>query len=249
MTMKRIFVLMLLLASMLTSCYQPVTNTPSIPSIAANPAGSTNAESEHTIAEIPQPDRTFEFELLPEDMKGQNIQTIFAQAELGYSAHDPSVLYERFPEIVTAEVTAIGVGRNYSETKDRYTMTFSPITIKVDQVWKGSYFREGETISLFVYGGYLPYRELEKSFLPEDIKAQQTKLTMTEEEKNSTWYFEEFDGRSFPEVGKKYLLHVYRDDYGEHYISGWGLGIQEIDPMSNILPSGQTVEEYMKDLQ
>ena len=30
---------------------------------------------------------------------------------------DPAVLYKKFPDIVTAEVLSIGVGRNYSDTK------------------------------------------------------------------------------------------------------------------------------------
>ncbi|MFZ2256885.1 MAG: hypothetical protein WAV55_01930 [Clostridiaceae bacterium] len=63
-------------------------------------------------------------------------------------------------------------------------MTFSPVTIQVEKVWKGSYFKEFEKISLFVYGGYLPYREMEKSFHPDDVKAQQTKRTLSEAEKN-----------------------------------------------------------------
>ena len=130
-----------------------------------------------------------------------------------------------------------------------YFIRSFPVTIKVEKIWKGSYFKEGEKISLFVYGGYLPYRQMEKTFHPDDVKAQQTKRALSEAEKDSTWYFDDMDGRSFLEVGKKYLLHIHQDEFNEHYISGWGLGIQEIDPDTGKLPSLQSVAEYMKKLE
>ena len=195
------------------------------------------------------PDRTFVYDSLPQDINAQKIIKIQTEAELAYHAMDPAVLYKKFPDIVTAEVLSIGVGRNFSDTKKINTMTFSPVTIKVEKVWKGSYFKEGEKISLFVYGGYLPYRQMEKTFHPDDVKAQQTKRALSEAEKDSTWYFDDMDGRSFLEVGKKYLLHIHQDEFNEHYISGWGLGIQEIDPDTGKLPSLQSVAEYMKKLE
>lgn len=245
--MKKIIISGFILMGLLTSCAAP-------PSIVSTDESSLSKESMGSASSTAPTvaltsDRTFVYKSLPKEIYTQRIIKIQSEAELAYNAMDPTVLYQRFPDIVTAEVVSIGVARNYSDTKKMYTMTFSPIIIKVERVYKGSYFKEGETISLFVNGGYLPYREMEKSFHTDDVKAQQTKRTIREAEKNSTWYFDDIDGRSFPEVGKKYLLHVHQDDYNEHFISGWGLGIQEINPDTGKLPSLQSVAEYMKKLE
>lgn len=245
--MKKIIISGFILMALLTSCATP----PSILSTDGPPPskesmGSVSSTSPTASLTL---DRTFVYESLPKEIYNQKIIKIQSEAELAYNAMDPTVLYQKFPDIVTAEVVSIGVGRNYSDTKKMNTMTFSPITIKVERVYKGSYFKVGETISLFVNGGYLPYREMEKSFHPDDVKAQQTKQILSEAEKDSTWYFDEIDGRSFLKVGKKYLLHVHQNDYNEHFISGWGLGIQEINPDTGKLPSLQSVAEYMKKLK
>lgn len=113
--MKKIIISGFILMALLTFCATP----PSIlstdgPPLSKESMGSVSSTS--PTASLTS-DRTFVYESLPKEIYNQKIIKIQSEAELAYNAMDPTVLYQRFPDIVTAEVVSIGVGRNYSDTK------------------------------------------------------------------------------------------------------------------------------------
>lgn len=188
------------------------------------------------------------FESLSNSLNKMNIEKILSTAELEYNASDPKTIYERFPEIISAEVIDIGYAMNFNEKKNMFVTPYSPVKLKVIKSWKGEAFKEGEEVTIYAYGGYLKYRDLEKSFDPEDSKAEQTQKSMTESEKDNTVYFNLIDGQTFPEISKKYVFHIYKDDYGDYYTSGHGLCTQEIVD-NTILSTGISVNDYFKELR
>ena len=217
-------------------------------SLSQKPVETTETSKTNTV-EMKTTGRTFKYEKLPMDLHKENVKEVLAEAEISFNATDSNVVYHEFQDIVTAKVVEIGVARNYSEKKKMFVMPYSPITIIIDKVMKGSFFKTGETITIFVEGGYLPYREMEKSFVEGDAKAEKTKKMLTEIDKDNTYYFENFDGSTFPELNKKYIFHIYQDKYGDHFISGWGLSTQEINDKDSIIKSQKSVTEYFKSIQ